>query len=285
VVPGDVVDIRGGTYQEYVYLRVNGTASKPIVFAGHPGETVVLDGSAVAPNQYAAPGSQHDAVLNVDGQYTTVKNMEVTRSAGTGVEIGNSFVTLDTMNIHHNFMMGIDAYQQNNGLIVNSTIHDNWDFRPANPVFPGSTPSSGDSADGIHLIASNGFIIRNNHVYHNSDDGIDTWNSQNMLIEGNTVYDNGYDTGGDGDGVKLGDGGTGSTVRNNTAYGNRLSGFASGSMGGNTFEGNTSYNAGWVDFNDSLENGQPSPNVFKNNTGTKIYGMNNATQSGNRWQA
>jgi parallel beta-helix repeat protein len=274
---GDIVDLRGGTYKEYVVLANSGTADKPIVFAGHPGETVVLDGSAVAPDPTATPGNAHEGLIAITGNYVTVKNLEVTRSAGSGVHIYGSHATVDTIHSHDNFMSGVDAWKASYGVIENCTIHDNYDRRPNNATL------DGDNGDGIHLIGpSTNMTLRNNTIYHNSDDGIDNVDTTQSLIEGNRIYNNGYGTGGDGDGVKLGSG-AGNIVRGNMAYGNRLTGFVGGETGGNTIDGNTSHDEQWVDFNNAESNNQPTPNVFKNNTGTRVYNMNNAVQSGNSW--
>ncbi|MBR7138291.1 MAG: right-handed parallel beta-helix repeat-containing protein [Lentisphaeria bacterium] len=41
VNPGDIVTVRGGVYREKVEIRCSGTAEKPIIFRGAPGETVL----------------------------------------------------------------------------------------------------------------------------------------------------------------------------------------------------------------------------------------------------
>ena len=41
VNPGDIVTVRGGLYREQVNFRRSGTAEKPIIFRGAPGETVL----------------------------------------------------------------------------------------------------------------------------------------------------------------------------------------------------------------------------------------------------
>ena len=45
VQPGDVVTVRGGTYRERVLIKRSGTAAKPIIFRGAPGETALLTGA------------------------------------------------------------------------------------------------------------------------------------------------------------------------------------------------------------------------------------------------
>ncbi|WP_447987231.1 right-handed parallel beta-helix repeat-containing protein [Nitrospira sp. Nam74] len=277
--PGDIVDIRGGTYKEYVVLANSGTADKPIVFAGHPGETVIVDGSSIAPDPSATPGNMHGGLISINGDYVTIRNLEVTKSAGPGVQIYGAHDVVDGIHSHDNFGSGIHTWQATYGVIENSTVHDNFDHRPNNPTW------DGDNSDGIALSGySSHMTIRNNTVYHNSDDGIDLWDGSNNVVEGNTVYDHGYGMGGDGEGIKIGVG-TGNLVQNNIAHDNRLAQFEGGDTGGNKIIGNTAYNPRWVDFNNGFSNSQPTPNVFQNNTGTKVNGMNTAIQIGNSWQA
>ncbi len=45
VKPGDIVTVRGGIYREKVEIRCSGTAEKPIVFRGAPGETALSTGA------------------------------------------------------------------------------------------------------------------------------------------------------------------------------------------------------------------------------------------------
>jgi hypothetical protein len=49
LTPGDKVFIRGGTYRisERIYPRNSGTENQWIIYAGYPGETVIIDGDDV----------------------------------------------------------------------------------------------------------------------------------------------------------------------------------------------------------------------------------------------
>jgi parallel beta-helix repeat protein len=275
--PGDVVTIRGGTYQEYVVVETSGTAERPITFEAYPEEQVVVDGSGRTPNPTISPGADgNPPLLTVSGNYVTVKGLEVKNAAGDGVAVYGNHVILDTLHVHHNFMSGINVWKAVDGLIQNCQVHDNWDYRPDNPHL------SGDNADGIHLIGpSSRMTVRNNTVYHNSDDGIDNWDSTNNVIEGNTIYNNGYDTGGDGQGVKLSSGG-GNVVRGNLAHHNRLAGFDGGQTGGTQIRNNTAY-ANGVDFTNSSSDDLPAPNIFADNVGVTTYQMGAAIQLNNSW--
>ena len=44
VKAGDIVTIRSGVYRESLSISTKGTASKPVIFRGAPGETAVITG-------------------------------------------------------------------------------------------------------------------------------------------------------------------------------------------------------------------------------------------------
>jgi Protein of unknown function (DUF1565) len=48
VKAGATVYVFGGVYNESVNFSTSGTASEPITFASHPGETAVIDGTGVS---------------------------------------------------------------------------------------------------------------------------------------------------------------------------------------------------------------------------------------------
>ena len=58
VIPGDTIQLRGGTYTGDFISPLNGTAALPITIMSYPGEVAAIDGS-----------------LMVDGTYTTWKNL------------------------------------------------------------------------------------------------------------------------------------------------------------------------------------------------------------------
>ena len=57
VKPGDIVTARGGLYREQIEIRSSGTADKPIIFRGAPGETAMVSaGYAIGETWKKTPG-------------------------------------------------------------------------------------------------------------------------------------------------------------------------------------------------------------------------------------
>jgi parallel beta-helix repeat protein len=267
---GDVVDIRGGIYNEYAVLKNSGTSSSRITFMAHPGERVVVDGSGKSPNM-SSPWSV-SPVIQVAGNYITLKDIEVRNAAADGVGVYGGNAILDHLYVHNTYLSGIRLWQAWDGLVQNSTIHDAYNYN--------TTSRSGGDADGISLSGDTGgrHTIRNNHIYNCSDDGIDTWKNVNNRIEGNIVHNSGRDQG-NGNGFKLGPAGN-NIVTRNVAYDNRSVGFDMNSGGGNQLYNNTAYrNTGANFISYSLAN------TFKNNisyTGS-LQLDSRAVQSFNTW--
>jgi len=70
--PGDVVCVRGGTYNERVTINVSGTAGAYITFQSYPGETAILDGTGLT-----VPAGDNGMVYIKDRAYVIVKGFEV----------------------------------------------------------------------------------------------------------------------------------------------------------------------------------------------------------------
>jgi hypothetical protein len=72
VQPGDVVCVRGGTYNERVTINVSGTAGAYITFQSYPGETAILDGTGLT-----VPAGDNGMVYIKDRAYIIVKGFEI----------------------------------------------------------------------------------------------------------------------------------------------------------------------------------------------------------------
>lgn len=238
--PGDVILIRSGVYDEYIKIANSGTSSSPITLSGYPGESVIVDGSSIAPDPTVWIGDYNKPpVIDVAGSYVVVKDLEIRNGAGFGILVTGNNVLLDRLHVHHNYLSNIHFWATHDCTVQNSTVHDANDYN--------NTSYSGGNADGI---SDNGFserlTIRNNESYHNSDDGIDTWDTSHNLIEGNNSHDNGWDYG-DGEGIKTGPGGS-NVYRNNISHSNKTWGFDAGLTGGNEYYHNTAYENGGAPF-------------------------------------
>ncbi len=71
-VAGNVVCVRGGTYNEKVTLNVSGTASAYITFQNYAGETPILDGTGIT-----IPAADNGMIFIVDKSYVVFKGFEI----------------------------------------------------------------------------------------------------------------------------------------------------------------------------------------------------------------
>ena len=120
VNPGDVVNVRGGTYGEAVNINRGGALGNPVTFQRYQSEAPILQGPVggsdgiviTVPNVtwdgIAVRGYPHNITL-VDmfnsSSYTTIKNSELSGSPTTGLEVVDGYAgTLEIANnlIHDN---------------------------------------------------------------------------------------------------------------------------------------------------------------------------------------
>ena len=225
VKPGDIVNFRGGVYNEYVLIgNVNagtgvaiGTKEKPIIWQSYKGEWAIIDGSHRSFKQKKNATN----VFNVKNAHWNVfRNFEVRNSQRQGVVVFHSthnvFENIITHGHHGSGQTGTDSSWNK---FVNCTSYDNYDSQ--------SVGYEGGGADGFCISSGKGNIWMNCLAYDNSDDGWDCWKSTGNTIINCVAYGSGRDKG-DGNGFKLGGAGDhtgGHIIRNCVAYNNKLFGF------------------------------------------------------------
>jgi parallel beta-helix repeat protein len=286
VQAGSIIYVRGGDYASFTVSR-SGTFTHPIIIAGYKYETPRVIGGI--------------GIRLQDVSYVTIRGFEVTQATGDGVlRMGGVVIsagennTIEYCKIHDNNAdspNGIKIEGSSNNHILYNTVYNNggssggvgikviggdW-YLPANGNEIGwnivhDNVLAGADADGIELAGSvEQTHIHDNLVYANGDDGIDTWNSSHNLVVGNIVH--GQAGPGDGNGFKLGGGGTGgyNMVRMNIAYENKFNGFDSNGTGGNVYYNNVAYNNGNFGFEDGWKDPECTPSncqeTFINNIG------------------
>lgn len=277
VAPGDVIYLRGGTYdlaQKPVLTGKSGTADAMIRVWNYPGERPVLQpGPAYVLEEYVG--------IFFIGDYVHFRGLELTGFVNVDSFVAralraeaSSYNIFERLDVHHNgaglLIQDLDGgggYSTGN-LVINSDFHHNAD------------PNTGyGNADGMGINyifgpdATN--TIRGCRAWNNSDDGFDVFaNNGHVLIEDTWSWHNGYipDTetpGGDGDGFKLGitefhDEPILRTIRRSVAFANRLTGFhqeeADARM---ALYNNTAYGNGAAGFN--LYNIHDRAHVLQNN--------------------
>jgi hypothetical protein len=282
---GDTVWVRGGSYSStgQITLSKSGSSdSKRTKIWAYPGETPVFDFSRYVTTN---PAVDVPAIL-VTGSWMHLKGLEIA-NAKVGASGDHSYSLLRTKNasnntfellaIHHGFGPGLFIDTGTGGnLILNCDSHDNYD--------KDGSQGDGQNGDGfgVHYQKSGpSTIIRGCRAWMDSDDGYDFISQEvPVTIENSFAFQNGYGSGGNGNGFKIGSSQTGvrHIVQNNVAWKNKAAGFyANHSTGGNTWYNNTSYNNG-TQYNMLASTFDSSGNVASNGvtlTGSKVHIMRN----------
>ena len=224
VQPGDLVHVRGATYNEpqtcsvcddiaVLQLIRPGTALQWIRFVAEPGETVILEGSASA-----STGVRIRPINNVPPSFNEVRGFVIRKftrncvsyqnvpdiriasvdvgQCGSGaVELhGAQRVTLQNSNIHDNVTSGwtsaVDLYLCREGNLISSNrIWNNADNSPDNP----DTEGHGITMD--YCQGAGGTVIENNLIYNNEGWCMSILNSNSATIRNNVCYRNGIRSG------------------------------------------------------------------------------------------
>ena len=144
IAPGDIVWIRGGTYQHpkrsypLYPVKLAGTKEAPIHVRGYPGERATIDGGL-----WIQPGSAHHWIWDLEIMFSETNRV----SQGTGVAPGYPAAS------------GVEVLGGNNCKYINLVIHD---------CFQGMgfwTPSTDGEVHGC-LIYNNGYQGSDRHHGH-----------------------------------------------------------------------------------------------------------------------
>jgi parallel beta-helix repeat protein len=286
--PGEGVFLRAATYPSFIVTR-SGTSSAYITISSYNGEKAVVSGGS-------------DTVQLKGVSYVRIHGLEVkgaTGSYGAGIRATQSSGKFPSYNIIENNIVHDNVGSNTIGIliengsynkVVNNKVYNNYlsgiQVLSHSSVSPSGITGNevtgnesynntlgGGNTDGIKLegAGTKNTLVMNNIVYGNADDGIDTWNTSNNVVVGNVAY--GQTGSGDGNGFKLGGGGTGgyNIVKQNIAYGNKRNGFDSNGTGGNRFYNNIAYNNTNFGFEDGWKDAPCTPatcqQTFINNIG------------------
>lgn len=284
---GGTIFMRGGTYNYSQTVTIapgnSGTASARKTISAYPGETPVLNFSAMA---------QADANrgLAVNGSFWRIVRITVQRAGDNGVFVGGSNNIIERVVTAFNRDSGLqlsrissDTPQSQwpaNNLILSTESHDNAD-------------SDGEDADGFapKLTVGAGNIFRYTVSHNNIDDGYDLYTKTDtgpigvVTIEDSLSYNNGTLSdgsqagNGDRNGFKLGgeDISVNHIIRRNIAYRNGKHGFTyNRNLGTMQVSDNVSIDN--TERNYSFDGGT---SVFRNNTSCRASSGTNDRIIGN----
>lgn len=232
---GGTIYLRGGTYPFSRTVTIapgnNGTSRARKTLSAYPGETPVLDFSAMTEE----PTNRG---LAVNGSFWSISGLVVEHAGDNGIFIGGSNNVIERAVTRFNHDSGLQISRispstprsqwPSNNLVVSTESYDNAD-------------SDGEDADGFaaKLTVGPGNIFRHNVSHNNIDDGWDLYTKTRtgpiapVTIEDSLSFDNGTlsngtrNTNGDRNGFNLGGSGVAvdHIVRRSIAYHNGKHGF------------------------------------------------------------
>jgi hypothetical protein len=285
IAAGGTIYLRGGTYSlsttQTIAAGNNGTASALKTLSAYPGETPVLNFSAMAE-------ADANRGLALNGNYWHVSGIVVEHAGDNGIFVGgsNNIIERTVTRFNHDSGLQIsriasttpNAQWPANNLVLSTESHDNAD-------------SDGEDADGFaaKLTVGTGNVFRYAVSHNNIDDGWDLYTKTDtgaigpVTIEDSLSYNNGrltdgtVNASGDRNGYKLGgeDIGVNHIVRRSIAYNNGHHGFTYNSNPGSmTISNNLSIDNAERNF--SFDEGT---STFRSNTSCRfsVAGSNDKT--------
>jgi parallel beta-helix repeat protein len=178
VLPGDTVEVAGGTYNEQVFLKsiYSGTAQNRITLRSRAGQMAVINGASIGANP----------VVNARADYVTIYGLEIINSSNMGISGDGDFMLLKNLKVHANQGSGISIMDSDSTQILNNEVYDN--VRNNMPL--GTNTSGGWGASIISYHAYN-IVIKGNYSHDNGGEGIIAApDSFNFIIANNVVRDN-----------------------------------------------------------------------------------------------
>jgi hypothetical protein len=286
--PGTTIQIRGGTYAPSTNIRIigkNGTSSQPITMRSYNGEKVVIDGDNMphtpAPLGGSIPRRERGAI-HVDANWWRFIDIEITNGPYGVFCVDCNNNVFDRLITRDNYETGLHIQNaSSNNQVINLDSYGNRDPR-----------KNGESADGLAIKEGSGTgnVVRGARLWNNADDGFDTWEFLSpILVENSLAWGNGFNRwgfqnfDGDGNGFKLGRGGSGAThtLRNNMAFQNAVDGFIdNGNPASMRLENNTAWNNGRNGFVFNRSTSTLNRNLSVGNG----VNLGSSGGSGNSWQ-
>ena len=191
-VPGSVITVRAGTYNENIVFSRNGTAELPITLKNFPDETPVI-----------IPGTGLAERVELNAEYIIVEGFEI-EGGYDGIKIYKSNNIVRNNYVHNNKFTGIliaaTTSEISNVLVENNIVESN-----------GFEPGSGDSYSGISLknvhgiyisdfacVGTSDITISNNTITGHGGRAIQ-WNGEGCgtkmrgtIVEDNLIEDNSW---------------------------------------------------------------------------------------------
>ncbi len=180
LVAGDVLYVRGGTYNSSARLNISrsGASGNLIQILAYNGEQPIFDFSTEAYN------SSNQGVL-LSGNYVHIKGIIVQGAGDNGMQVTGSNNEIEYCTFRWNCDSGLQMKTGSDNYILNCDSYENFDYKSTNSD---GTPDYGGNADGF---ADKQYTNAGTNTYdgcrswYNGDDG---WDHFELIS--NTVYKN-----------------------------------------------------------------------------------------------
>jgi len=178
--PGDVVNVRGGTYSPVTatWIGVSGTPKARIVLRSHPGERAVIDAARLP---FGSDG------IATGGSYLDIVGFEVRNASRIGINVwGGHHIRIQNNIVHGNRDAGIFMGYHTRGTVTDILVSGNdvYDNARVNSERQGPHP-------GIILaMKASRVTVTRNHVHQNYGEGIDFVMTDHGVATYNRVWDN-----------------------------------------------------------------------------------------------
>lgn len=179
LAPGDRVLVRAGVYPERVTINVSGSAAGgPVTFENFPGETPVIDGSALIP-----PETSETALILVKNRsYVTIRGFEVrnyrsasVRSTPAGIFLRGACTHVEILNCQIHHIVNTAGTPANPGNAFGIAVYGSA-LTPASDLLIDGNTLRGLKTGASESLAINGnvtrFQVSNNLVHDNNNIGI-----------------------------------------------------------------------------------------------------------------
>ncbi|MGL4412316.1 MAG: right-handed parallel beta-helix repeat-containing protein [Bacteroidales bacterium] len=238
VEPGDQIWVRGGTYMLKERIKIaakqNATEDARIKLWGYPGERVIIDGSQIVTNSVSEFKMARCIYVNHEANYWHFKNLELCNAKDNGMKLEGSYHIVENCKFYGNNDTGLQI-----GMYKDFSIEETKSLPPGTPEFNpdyqfckynvvincdayhnydsksfAGTDDGGD-ADGFaaKLFPGPGTEFHGCRAWNNSDDNWDLYMVYHPIVINECwAWKGGYDHNniarGNGNGFKLGGGGS-----------------------------------------------------------------------------
>lgn len=192
--PGDLVYVRGGTYEpaERIDIQKDGEDGNPIVLRAFPGEDPLLDFANT-------PGGNGDDAINFWGaSWWHIRGLHIKNAPAGGFNVSgdSAHVTLENCEVSYcgrNTEWGATGFkvrgEASDILIENCDAHHNANMKGNKYEHADGFAAGSAEKPGIENV-----VFRGCRAWHNADDGIDLFFAQDeILIENMWAFKNGVD--------------------------------------------------------------------------------------------